>query len=98
MRAYRLARHLPESGIDAWVLTVQPEFAERPDPGFEPAGVPEERILRTRVDPTLGDRVLELWRKATAARPKSAVGIGAREPATSTQGRTRMGSVDALVP
>jgi hypothetical protein len=50
MRPYRLAQRLPEHGIEPWVLTVRPNFAERHDPGKPPVGVPGERIVRTGVD------------------------------------------------
>lgn len=52
VRPYQFARLLPEHGIEPWVLTVQPQFAERPDQNFEIAGVPSSRIVRTTVGQT----------------------------------------------
>jgi glycosyltransferase involved in cell wall biosynthesis len=67
VRPYQLARYLPESGIDVWVLTVEPTFAEQSNVDLTATGVPSDRILRTRVDKTLRDRVLEPWRRQSAA-------------------------------
>jgi glycosyltransferase involved in cell wall biosynthesis len=62
VRPYQLARHLPTFGVDPWVLTVEPRFAESLDPGLGAPGVPEDRIVRTTVDGTARDGVLRLWR------------------------------------
>jgi len=63
VRPFRLAKDLPEFGIEPWVLTVRPDFTEVPERGFEPEGVPEGRILRTEVATTHRDVVLDLWRR-----------------------------------
>jgi hypothetical protein len=65
VRPYRLARHLPESGLEPWVLTVQPRFAEQLNHDQRVIGVPEEHILRSALETTLRDRVLRLWRSAS---------------------------------
>jgi hypothetical protein len=62
VRPYRLARHLPEHGIEPWILTVTPEFAEQPNPAWGPAGIPPERIVRVPIGRTIRDPVLRLWR------------------------------------
>jgi glycosyltransferase involved in cell wall biosynthesis len=62
VRPYQLARHLPGLGYDTHVLTVDPAFAESPDPDYRPDGVPLDRIVRTGVETTLRDRVLRAWR------------------------------------
>jgi hypothetical protein len=69
VRPYQFARYFPEFGIDPWVLTVQPQLAEQPDVAFRPEGVPEERLLRTSVDPTFRDGMLALWRRSTQSAP-----------------------------
>ena len=66
VRPYQLARHLPGLGYDTHVLTVEPAFAESPDPGYLPTGIPPDRIVRTRVETTLRDRVLRAWRVKSA--------------------------------
>jgi hypothetical protein len=63
IRPYQFARHFPEFGVDPWILTVAPEHAEQPDAAFQPLGVAERHLLRTPVDPTFRDRVLQLWRR-----------------------------------
>ncbi len=60
LRPYYFARHLREMGVDVWVLTVEPEFAERYDPSMQMEGVPAERIVRTTVLPSRRDRYLML--------------------------------------
>jgi len=62
VRPYQIARLLPEFGIEPWVLTVEPAFAERPDAGVVAHGVPEDRIIRTSVNTTGFDLVTGLWR------------------------------------
>jgi hypothetical protein len=81
VRPYQLARHFPEFGIEPWVLTVEPELAEQPDAAFQPHGIPEEQILRTRVDATLRDKVLGLWRRRAATRPFAGTPTSAAGPA-----------------
>jgi hypothetical protein len=64
VRPYQFARHFPEFGVEPWVLTVEPQHAEQPDAAFLPRGVPEPHLLRTPVDTTFRDRVLQLWRRS----------------------------------
>jgi glycosyltransferase involved in cell wall biosynthesis len=80
VRPYQIARYLPEFGIEPWVLTVEPAFAETPNRGLVAEGVPEDRIIRTSVDTTSLDLVTGLWRagKRITARWKG--------PATSQEG------------
>jgi hypothetical protein len=80
VRPYRLARHLPEFEIEPWVVTVRPEYTEREllSPDGAAPGVPDERITRTVVEPTLRDRVLWLWRGAR--RTRSPAGGGPKGP------------------
>lgn len=47
VRPYQFARLLPDHGIQPWILTVEPQFAEKRDDAFLPEGIPPERILRT---------------------------------------------------
>jgi hypothetical protein len=61
VRPLQIARYLPQYGIEPWVLTVDPQFAETPNLGLQPVGVPEDRILRTPVDKTVHDRIVSLW-------------------------------------
>jgi hypothetical protein len=67
VRPYQFARHFPEFGVDPWILTVEPQHAEQPDAAFLPRGVPERHLLRTPVDTTIRDRVLDLWRRGKRA-------------------------------
>lgn len=62
VRPYQIARYLPEFGIEPWVLTVEPAYAERPDAGVVADGVPEDRIIRTSVDTTGFALVTGLWK------------------------------------
>jgi glycosyltransferase involved in cell wall biosynthesis len=62
VRPYQIARYLPEFGIEPWVLTVHPAFAETPNHGLVAHGVPEDRIIRTSVDRTGFDLLIGLWR------------------------------------
>ena len=48
VRPHQIARHLPQFGVEPWVLTVAPEFAESPNAGLLPVGVPDDRIVRTQ--------------------------------------------------
>jgi len=79
VRPYQFARHFPEFGVDPWILTVEPEHAEQPDAAFQPRGVPERHLLRTPVETTFRDRVLELWRRGKRAN-------GAEAPASPAAG------------
>jgi hypothetical protein len=75
VRPYQLARHLPEFGVEPWILTVEPQHADQLDAAFQPQGLEPSRIWRTRVETTIADRVRQLWRRtmvqetANAARP-----------------------------
>lgn len=62
VRPYQIARYLPEFGIEPWVLTVEPAYAETPNPGLVALGVPEDRIVRTSVDTTGFDFMAGLWK------------------------------------
>jgi hypothetical protein len=62
VRPHQLARYLPEFGIEPWVLTVEPRFAESPNEGLEPQGVGADHIIRTEVATTAYDRAKGLWR------------------------------------
>jgi hypothetical protein len=64
VRPYQLARHLPAFGIETWVLTVEPAFAESPNAGLVAHGVPEERIIRSSVATTRYESAKGLWRAA----------------------------------
>jgi hypothetical protein len=63
VRPYRLARHLPEWGIEAWVITVAPRFAEQLNPDHPADHVPPDHILRTAMETTVRDRVLARWNR-----------------------------------
>ena len=52
VRPYQFARNLPDHGIEPWVLTVNPEFAEKLDLSYQPEGVTQARIHRTNVTPS----------------------------------------------
>ena len=67
VRPYQFARHFPDFGVEPWILTVEPQHAEQPDAAFQPRGVPEPHLMRTPVDTTFRDRVLDLWRKGKRA-------------------------------
>ena len=60
VRPYEFAWLLPQHGVDVWVLTVLPEYAERLDPSAVPEGIPMERIIRTSVLPSRRDRYLQI--------------------------------------
>ena len=70
VRPLQIARYLPQFGIEPWVLTVEPRFAESPNPGLLPKGVPEDRILRTPVNETMYHRMARLWRGAKRFRAR----------------------------
>ena len=74
VRPYQLARLLPEFGIETHVLTVEPAFAESPDPGYQPDDIPPNRIIRAGVKTTLRDRALRLWRASPASAAGAQVG------------------------
>jgi hypothetical protein len=60
VRPYEFAKLLPQHGVNVWVLTVLPEYAERFDPSALPEGIPEDRIIRTPVLPSRRDRYLQM--------------------------------------
>ena len=60
VRPYEFARLLPQHGLEVWVLTVLPEYAERLDPSAVLEGIPMERIIRTSVLPSRRDRYLQI--------------------------------------
>ena len=78
VRPYQFARHFPEFGVEPWILTVDPQHAEQPDAAFQPRGVPEPHLMRTPVETTIRDRVLDLWRRG-----KRVNGAGAAPQATA---------------
>jgi glycosyltransferase involved in cell wall biosynthesis len=80
VRPHQIARYLPDFGIEPWVLTVEDRFAESPNAGLAPVGVPEHRIIRTAIGPTLYDRVKSLWRVARPGRRARA-----KEPAGAAE-------------
>lgn len=59
VRPYQMARLLPAHGIEPWVLTVRPEFAEARDDTLFVEGIPPERVLRTTVGLTTRGRLLK---------------------------------------
>ncbi len=75
VRPYQFARLLPLQGLDTYVLTVLPEHAERLDLSFQPEGIPQERIIRTVVEPSRRDRYLQItapiraWKRRLASQP-----------------------------
>ncbi len=81
VRPYQLARHLPEFGVEPWILTVEPQHAEQADAAFQPQGLQQSRIWRSPVETTVADRVRQLWRRtmvreATEAGRHGAAGRG----------------------
>lgn len=82
VRPYELARHLPEFGFVPVVLTVEPTFAESPDPGFQPEGVSADRIVRTVVQSTSRDWVLRAW-QAMSAQLRRRVSVSGTGPQPS---------------
>lgn len=60
LRPYHLARLLPEHGIEAWVLTVHPNYAERLDPSMQIGEELAQKVIRTHVLPSKRDRYLAL--------------------------------------
>src|SRR5437867_3910439 len=60
IRPYQFASLLPELGINCSVLTVDPEFAERPEEGLEPGRIPERRVIRTGVRSSRYDKTVHL--------------------------------------
>lgn len=67
VRPYQFARLLPEHGIETWVLTVEPEFAETWDEQFVIDDIPAGRIIRTRVGATARDRLVKSLASLKAA-------------------------------
>jgi hypothetical protein len=65
VRPYQLALHLPDHGIGCTVLTVKPRYAESLDPNYVPSDHPGVRIVRTDVERTVRDQVLDIWRART---------------------------------
>ncbi len=59
VRPYQFARLLPKHGIEPWILTVRPEFIERPENPSAIEGVPSERIIRTSVGQTRRMRFIQ---------------------------------------
>jgi glycosyltransferase involved in cell wall biosynthesis len=80
VRPFQIARHLPEFGVEPWVLTVEPQFAESFNAGLQAYGVPQERIVRTPVNRTVHDRVLHLWRRLKPAAGSAGAGRLTRSP------------------
>jgi hypothetical protein len=74
VRPYQLARRLPGFGFEPWILTVEPQFAESPQPGLVPTGVREENIVRTLTDTTSWDRIVRLKASARSSSVLSASG------------------------
>ncbi|MBV9468775.1 MAG: glycosyltransferase [Abitibacteriaceae bacterium] len=60
VRPYQFARLLPEHGIETWVLTVQPQFAELRDDRLTTDDIPADHIVRTAVYPTKRRRLIKL--------------------------------------
>jgi glycosyltransferase involved in cell wall biosynthesis len=94
VRPHQIARYLPEFGIEPWVLTVEPEFAEAPNAGLVARGVPEERIVRTSVATTGFDLVTGLWKSSKRVTARSQAGAAPHErpeapPATGARGLAR---------
>src|SRR5579872_4572941 len=67
VRPYQFARLLPECGIEPWILTVQPQFAEKHDHAFLPNGIPPEHILRTSLNSHWSARLAHLPGSVTGA-------------------------------
>src|SRR5215468_8606946 len=59
VRPYQFSRLLSGYGIESWILTVEPRFAESWDDNLRVEGIPEERILRTKVEKTKRRGVIE---------------------------------------
>jgi len=94
VRPYQIARHLPEFGIEPWVLTVEAAFAETPNAGLVAEGVPEDRIVRTSVDTTGFNLVTGLWKsgkrlKARAQTPDESQQPSETPPASGARGLAR---------
>src|SRR5579871_6250629 len=67
VRPYQFARLLPDCGIEPWILTVQPQFAEKHDDAFLPAGIPPDHILRTGLNRHWSARLAHLPASITGA-------------------------------
>src|SRR5262245_17000909 len=79
VRPYQVARHLPDFGIEPWILTVQPHHAEELDAAFLPQGIEPSRVMRTTVEDTLRDRMFRLWQR-TMMRSRNDERPGSRAP------------------
>ncbi len=86
IRPYQFARLLPQHGVETWVLTVYPAHAWKLNPEFQPEGVPVERIVRTPVHTSRGQRLQRLTnrikallapKQGTGAKPRARVDYGA---------------------
>lgn len=60
VRPYHFARLLPQQGIETWVLTVNPEFAEFWDRDLVIEDIPQDQIFRTPVRKTKRRRLVEI--------------------------------------
>src|SRR3982751_6947417 len=85
VRPYQFARLLPGHGIETWVLTVRPEFAETWDEGFVVEGVPPERIIRTDVGTTRRTRLLKRLSQLKSSLSRSGEDRGAEEAGEQPQ-------------
>ena len=81
IRPYQFARLLPQFGIRTWVITVQPQYAWHLNPAREPAGIPEEQLIRTPVLPSRRDRIERMLQrlKKVVARDRHRTQPGATE-------------------
>lgn len=86
VRPYQLARLLPEHGIEPWVLTVRPEFAERRDDKYQADAIPTDQIVRTNVLPSRLDRIAA-WNAALRKRARR--GTSARAVAQESSPTTQ---------
>lgn len=60
VRPYQFARMLPAHGIETWVLTVAPQYAEQQDDSLMVTDIPASRIFRTVVRSTVLDHSIKL--------------------------------------
>jgi hypothetical protein len=79
VRSYQFARLLPRFGITPWVLTVEPEFAETWDERFTIEGVPQERIIRTKVGSTRRTRLIKKLSQLKNSLSRSSVEVDVAE-------------------
>lgn len=85
VRPYQFARLLPAHGIETWVLTVAPEFAETWDERFTIEGVPPERIIRTKVGSTRRLRLLKRLAQFKSSLSRSSEGTEGAEAGPEAQ-------------